>query len=751
MLQIALFQGARLCVHSNSQSTKLKTCVICFCLYSSNNFNPNSLIDFMNSKRPLFKIVILLFTAFFISNFASCDEPTFYNVTGGTSGLAFLSNDTVTAVITIDRGPSETLTFSGNSFASSATKYEESLTYTVQVTSAPDGYTCAVTNTAALKVGRTRFAILCSTTAYDINIVTRGLLDGKEYTLNLTEQYELTLSANGRQSFSSSFPASITLAPEIASHPIGQICTLSSGNSSDEFDTISNLQITADTDIVVTCRVGHFLYNAINRNDSQNRFTGNFTRKQADNACATQVQFSQKVSRLDSQCDGTAAFISFSRNDQMADLPTSYSFNDELPVFFTPDNVSDYKYVANNWADLMDGTISFDVGTNPFWTGSDRTGQASNSCNGWRGQGNGYVAYTSGTSAFFNLARSCQSQYKIKCICYQDQNPEYSVGATVLGLESDESVTLLLEETSDTLTFTTNEASDYFASTFLSGETYTVSVQEQPDTGTCTVGDATGTIEGNTLLTVTCATEDSVTIGGIVSGLSGSVTLSLNSGEQTQTVTSDGSFTFSTSVDAGSSYAVSVSTNPDTQTCSVSNASGTASSSVTNITVTCTNLSRHIFFQSTSVYNANILDRSSVDDACETTQSTSFSSLTCSDIRGFISLGSIDQISDFPLNYDLDESFLLLNGSNNNAIVANNWDDLLDGTIDSSFDFDWFSGASSSGESDAMGDCSTFSSSNPASQLAKGLAGATNSDWIADTGNCGEELYLLCLCLDEGS
>ncbi|MFO1217394.1 MAG: beta-propeller fold lactonase family protein [Burkholderiaceae bacterium] len=79
------------------------------------------------------------------------------------------------------------------------------------------------------------------------------------------------------------------------------------------------------------------------------------------------------------------------------------------------------------------------------------------------------------------------------------------------------------------------------------------------------------------------------TIGGTVSGLATGqqVTLNNNAGNPT-TVTANGAFTFSTAVDSGGSYAVTVGTQPTGQTCTVSNGSGAGvNANVTNVTVTC--------------------------------------------------------------------------------------------------------------------------------------------------------------------
>src|SRR5687767_3480415 len=77
-----------------------------------------------------------------------------------------------------------------------------------------------------------------------------------------------------------------------------------------------------------------------------------------------------------------------------------------------------------------------------------------------------------------------------------------------------------------------------------------------------------------------------LTVGGSISGLSGSVTLQ-NAGGAPLSVSANGPFKFAGTVAAGSSYSVTVTTQPELQTCTVANGSGTASANVTNITVSC--------------------------------------------------------------------------------------------------------------------------------------------------------------------
>jgi len=80
-----------------------------------------------------------------------------------------------------------------------------------------------------------------------------------------------------------------------------------------------------------------------------------------------------------------------------------------------------------------------------------------------------------------------------------------------------------------------------------------------------------------------------VTIGGTVTGLAGSGLVLQNNGGDDLAVPTNGTFSFRTSVDAGSPYNITVLAQPTgpSQTCSVTNAAGTATNNVTSVTVTC--------------------------------------------------------------------------------------------------------------------------------------------------------------------
>ncbi len=78
------------------------------------------------------------------------------------------------------------------------------------------------------------------------------------------------------------------------------------------------------------------------------------------------------------------------------------------------------------------------------------------------------------------------------------------------------------------------------------------------------------------------------TIGGTVSGLTGTAVLQDNNGDNL-TLTANGAFTFATALADTATYYVTVQTNPSGQTCTVTDGSGAViAANVTTVTVTCT-------------------------------------------------------------------------------------------------------------------------------------------------------------------
>jgi 6-phosphogluconolactonase (cycloisomerase 2 family) len=98
-------------------------------------------------------------------------------------------------------------------------------------------------------------------------------------------------------------------------------------------------------------------------------------------------------------------------------------------------------------------------------------------------------------------------------------------------------------------------------------------------------------------------------IGGTVSGLAGSGLVLLNNGGDARSIASDGSFDFSTGLTSGSTYAITIQTQPSgpNQSCTVSAASGVvASADVVNVSVQCQTLNNFAYSLSEGLYGWRI-------------------------------------------------------------------------------------------------------------------------------------------------
>jgi len=167
----------------------------------------------------------------------------------------------------------------------------------------------------------------------------------------------------------------------------------------------------------------------------------------------------------------------------------------------------------------------------------------------------------------------------------------YALGGTVSGLAG--AGLTLLENGGDPLRVTANGAFS-FNSAVASGTQYSITVAQQPTSPsqTCTLTNATGAVASGAITNVSVAcTTNTYSVGGTVSGITGTgLQLQINGGESLA-VTSNGAFSFVGPVASGQGYAVTVKTQPSSpaQTCVLNNASGTViNTAIGTVVVTCT-------------------------------------------------------------------------------------------------------------------------------------------------------------------
>lgn len=295
-----------------------------------------------------------------------------------------------------------------------------------------------------------------------------------------------------------------------------------------------------------------------------------------------------------------------------------------------------------------------------------------------------------------------------------------------------------------------------FATPVAEGSSYTVTVLTQPASYLCTVSNGSGVVGSADITNVNITCVQAYTVGGTVSGLPSSTSVVLrNNGADDLTVSSNGSFSFSTQLSTGENYAVTVRTNPSNRTCTVTHGSGTVTSAdVNSVAIRCVSSTSVILFATTSTPNGAIGGRSGADALCH----NDVGSLTCGNVHAFLTVTANDQISDMPTLYNVSTSVPIV--SPNGTQLGSNWADILDGTIQTTLanagvisgDAYIFGGSSANGTIHAPDSvdytCEGWTSHvNNFSALRAELIDPNATNWIGTSSlPCIAQCSLLCLC-----
>ena len=143
----------------------------------------------------------------------------------------------------------------------------------------------------------------------------------------------------------------------------------------------------------------------------------------------------------------------------------------------------------------------------------------------------------------------------------------FTVGGTASGIAR--SVALQLNGGNDVNV--TADGSFAFPTALLSGTEYTATIKEKPQSPSqsCTLTGASDTVGGGNVTSVgLVCTTDAFTVGGTISGLTGTLVLQ-NDGGDDLTLTANTPWTFGTAVASGANYNVTVKTQPANQICTV--------------------------------------------------------------------------------------------------------------------------------------------------------------------------------------
>jgi len=166
----------------------------------------------------------------------------------------------------------------------------------------------------------------------------------------------------------------------------------------------------------------------------------------------------------------------------------------------------------------------------------------------------------------------------------------FAVGGTIAGLVG---TGLTLQLNGGTPMAVAGGSAAFAFQNVASGTGYSVTVGTQPSSPaqTCTVTNGSGTVGAVSVanIAVNCVTV-SYTVGGAIAGLAGAGLVLQNNGSNDLVVAAGAtSFTFAAPLAPGTSYNVTIKSQPTgpAQTCTIANGAGTAAATVTNVVVNC--------------------------------------------------------------------------------------------------------------------------------------------------------------------
>ena len=188
-------------------------------------------------------------------------------------------------------------------------------------------------------------------------------------------------------------------------------------------------------------------------------------------------------------------------------------------------------------------------------------------------------------------------------------NVQYSIGGDLTGLVSGRGLALQLN-VGNGLSLTRSGAFVFTAS-LANGAAYNVSVLTQPSEQTCVVSNGSGTVGSADVanIAVSC-TVNTYTVNGTLAGLGAGKRVTLqNNGADEVMFTGNGVLTFRTALPALSTYDVTVSAQPEGQTCTVVNGRGTVGAgNVNGVGIQCVDNSYAVGGTVSGLGNGNTLN-----------------------------------------------------------------------------------------------------------------------------------------------
>ena len=165
----------------------------------------------------------------------------------------------------------------------------------------------------------------------------------------------------------------------------------------------------------------------------------------------------------------------------------------------------------------------------------------------------------------------------------------YGVGGSVSGLLPGRS--LVLQDNGNSSTTVSADGAFSFSAGVPSGSNYAITVRSQPDGQSCAITSGSGTIAAGDVLDVSVVcSDDTYNVGVAVSGVNAAGLTLENNGGDPLSISRNGSFNFDTPIASGSTYAVTVSSQPIGEVCTVTQGAGAGTvtdANVAGIVVAC--------------------------------------------------------------------------------------------------------------------------------------------------------------------
>ena len=507
-----------------------------------------------------------------VTNVQVTCSTTTYTIGGTISGL------TASGLVLAD-GSQTVSPASGATSFTFPTAIASGSSYAVTVKTQPSGETCTITNgsgTASANVSSIQ--VTCSTTTYTIGGTVSGLT-GTGLVLQDNGGNNLAVSASGSFTFNTAVASGSTYSVTVFTQPTGQSCSVTSGSGTASAN-VSNVQVTCSTTTytiggTVSGLTGTALEVALNTGGnisySQVIGTGNFTLSNLVPSGSTYsvTVMTQPTGQNCTVTNGSGTASANVTNIQITCLNVFYSISGTVSGL-TGTGLVLQDNGSSNLAVSTNGVFSFSnsVARSASYSVTVLTQPTSQTCTVTNGSG----------TASANVAN-------VQVACSNLPPTTYTIGGTVSGLTG---TGLVLQDNGGNNLAVSASCSFTFSSSLAPGAAYNVTVLTQPTGQLCTVTNGFDTASANvTSVQVACST--AYTIGGTVSGLTGTGLVLQDNGGSNLAVSTSGVFSFSNSVARSASYSVTVLTQPTSQTCTVTNGRGTASANVTNVQVACLN------------------------------------------------------------------------------------------------------------------------------------------------------------------